>query len=77
MESIPRPCFETLKDFALLDPDTLDGELPVVQDFLNRCPVSSLPIKSYMLVKQFLIKHAEPTRYANYRTCTELSLIHI
>lgn len=75
MESIPRPCFETLKDFALLDPDTLDGELPVVQDFLNRCPVSSLPIKSYMLVKQFLIKHAEPTRYANYRTCTERLLL--
>lgn len=66
MDSIPRPCFETLQDFSLLDPDNLDGELSVIQGFLNQCPASSLPTKSYLLVKQFLIKHTEPTRYSNY-----------
>ncbi|MEW5751279.1 hypothetical protein AB1677_11345, partial [Pseudomonas lactis] len=69
MELIPRPCFGTLQEFAFLNPETLDGELPIVMDFLNRCPVGSLPIKSYILVKQFLARHAEPTRYANYRAC--------
>lgn len=75
MESIPRPCFETLQEFSLLDPETLDGELSVIQRFLNRCPTSSLPTKSYLLVKQFLIKHAEPTRYSNYRSCIERLLL--
>ncbi|MGP5371093.1 hypothetical protein ACTXN4_27020 [Pseudomonas helleri] len=75
MELIPRPCFGTLQEFAFLKPETLDGELPIVMDFLNRCPVSSLPIKSYILVKQFLTRHAEPTRYANYRVYVERLLL--
>ena len=75
MELIPRPCFGTLQEFAFLNPETLDGELPIVMDFLNRCPVGSLPIKSYILVKQFLARHAEPTRYANYRACVERLLL--
>lgn len=75
MESNPRPCFETLQEFSLLDPDTLDSELSVILRFLNRCPTSSLPTKSYLLVKQFLIKHAEPTRYSNYRSCIERLLL--
>ena len=75
MGSIPRPCFETLKEFAKLDPDSVDGELSVIQDFLNQCPASSLSTKSYLLVKQFLIKHTEPTRYTNYRSCIERLLL--
>lgn len=75
MELTPRPCFGTQREFELLDPDTLDGELPIVMDFLNHCPISSLPIQSYMLVKRFLAQHAEPTRYANYRTCAERLLL--
>ncbi|VVP48467.1 hypothetical protein PS838_05222 [Pseudomonas fluorescens] len=75
MAPIPRPCFETLQEFSLLDPDTLDGELSVIQRFFNLCPTSSLPTKSYLLVKQFLIKHAEPTRYSNYRSCIERLLL--
>lgn len=75
MELIPRPCFGTLQEFALLKPETLDSELPVVIDFLNRCPVSSRPVESYSLVKQFLTRHAEPTRYANYRACVERLLL--
>lgn len=75
MELIPRPCFGTLHQFALLTPETLNGELPIVMDFLNRCPASSQPIKSYILVKQFLNRHAEPTRYANYRACAERLLL--
>lgn len=75
MEIIPRPCFETLTDFKRLDPDTLDHELSVVVDFLGICPPGSQPVESYLLVKQFLANHAEPTRYNNYRTCTERLLL--
>jgi len=75
MESIPRPCFETLKEFSQLDPDSFDGELSVIKHFLNQCPASSLPTKSYLLVKQFLVKHTEPTRYSNYRSCIERLLL--
>ncbi|MDN7139908.1 hypothetical protein KC131_04565 [Pseudomonas sp. JQ170] len=75
MESISRPCFETLQEFERLDPDTFDGELPVVKEYLNRCPASSLPTKSYLLVKQFLIEHAESTRYSNYRRYIERLLL--
>ncbi|NVZ19634.1 hypothetical protein HX794_08275 [Pseudomonas costantinii] len=75
MESMPRPCFEALEEFSRLDPDTLDDELPVIQRFLNNCPASSLPTKSYLLVKQFLIKHAESTRYSNYRRYIERLLL--
>jgi hypothetical protein len=75
MESMPRPCFEALEEFSRLDPDTLDGELPVIQRFLNSCPASSMPTKSYVLVKQFLIKHAKSTRYSNYRRYIERLLL--
>ena len=75
MESMPRPCFEPLEEFSRLDPYTLNDELPVIQRFLNRCPASSLPIKSYLLVKQYLIKHAESTRYSNYRRYIERLLL--
>ncbi|MBT9263847.1 hypothetical protein KKQ10_03110 [Pseudomonas sp. MG-9] len=75
MESMPRPCFEALEEFSRLDPDTLDDELPVIQRFLNNCPGCSLPTRSYLLVKQFLIKHAESTRYSNYRRYIERLLL--
>ncbi|QXW42671.1 hypothetical protein [Pseudomonas amygdali] len=75
MEIIPRPCFETLTNFKRLDSDTLDHELSVVVDFLGICPPGSQPVESYLLVKQFLANHAEPTRYNNYRTCTERLLL--
>ena len=75
MELTPRPCFETLKNFSLLDSDTTHFELSVILDFLNRCPASSTAVESYVLVKQYLIRHAEPSRYQNYRTSIERLLL--
>ncbi|MFR0713574.1 hypothetical protein ACLUS7_00810 [Enterobacterales bacterium BD_CKDN230030183-1A_HGKHYDSX7] len=66
-----RPCFETLEHFSRLDPDSLNGELPIIRDFLEQCPVEAQPIESYQIVKQFLLGHSVPTRYANYRSCIE------
>lgn len=67
----PRPCFEQLAEFKMLDSMVLSLELSVVLDYLAGFSAEVDAFGGYKHVKAFLQEHSTTTRYGGYRAAVE------
>lgn len=73
---VPRPCFDSLERFKLLDPETISNESPAVLSFLYDCPVCSEPLVSYCHVRNYLMLFiGNEGTFSSYRKITEKILL--
>ncbi|MBC8649326.1 site-specific integrase [Pseudomonas sp. MTM4] len=76
MSQHPQPLFETFERFRQLNFHNLNGELPVVRDFLLGCDDQLQAVESYRAVRGFLKSYAgNEATFNSYRTHVERLLL--
>lgn len=76
MAKKPFPLFEPHKRFVQLNFNNLEGELPIVVDYLKSFPEPLNAIASYQAVRRFLKMYSKnPTTFTTYRTHIERLLL--